>query len=300
MAKCGECGAVIAEDVSFCSYCGAKVNVIDESVGRRILDSSQAILAALASMTPDTTFQVVGRAVEGDLSDGLVLERADGTLWWSDGSAPAPVQPAVPDRLFDAGNLVLDMDWSQRCPRCLASFHKSRAVWTPWDSGWPGVNLASLGTGRYTGFLPLRATDGFFAGLDHNRTMPDDYRRRLASAEGYTLEAMEAIRADYYTDCPMCVAEVLSSADYAGKRWTLAQQAAQEAMPKRGVGIFGRRSFEMDPQVAERFGDKRGGWEQFAERLTSVIGTPASDGSDWRQYQREYTKWGGPVEAALE
>src|SRR5665647_1784413 len=96
MAKCTECGAVVADDLKFCGYCGAKLNIVSEHLGTQILGNTQAILDVLAETTPLATFKVVGTATDGPLAGGLILDRGAGkraewlplhesTVWWSDG-----------------------------------------------------------------------------------------------------------------------------------------------------------------------------------------------------------------------
>jgi len=49
LANCTQCGAPIKSDAKFCEYCGTKLDVIGEDLGKLILSNTQAIKQALST-----------------------------------------------------------------------------------------------------------------------------------------------------------------------------------------------------------------------------------------------------------
>jgi len=127
MAKCTHCGAPIKDNVQFCAYCGTKLNVIDEDLGRRILSdvgtikqavaggavadySSEPVVAIVRATGAAVTSSVRGLRITGvgdvsfehirliDESGGLTWVSKDARDWFyaSTGrmaAAPAPSTP---------------------------------------------------------------------------------------------------------------------------------------------------------------------------------------------------------------
>ena len=131
MAKCSECGAVVAEDLKFCGYCGAKLNVINEHLGTQILGNTQAILNALSSVAPTDQWVVLGTAKDGPLADGLIVKRTGDSrsrLLWSDGGKLTEVNNAYLLESYERGTLDVNPDLVDTCKDCLTRYHRSRRV----------------------------------------------------------------------------------------------------------------------------------------------------------------------------
>jgi len=115
MAKCTECGAAVADNLKFCGYCGAKINVIDEHLGTQILGNTEVIMDALERMAPGAVerYTVLGTATDGPLAGGLVLHRSgnrpeerslpEPPLWWSNGEKLTEISSKFVVECFERG-----------------------------------------------------------------------------------------------------------------------------------------------------------------------------------------------------
>lgn len=133
MAKCTECGAAVAGDLKFCGYCGAKLNIVSEHVGTRILGNTQVLIDAVSRIAPVEQYVVLGTVTDGKLADGLILSQAHegrDRLLWSDGEKLTEI---VPDHVLNAwgrGAFEWHPALTDTCPACLTTYHRTR--------GYPG------------------------------------------------------------------------------------------------------------------------------------------------------------------
>ena len=76
MANCTQCGAPIKSDAKFCEYCGVKLNVIGEDLGKLILSNTKAIRQALSaggSPVQDVSAKETVIGVDSDIQ--MLLEK---------------------------------------------------------------------------------------------------------------------------------------------------------------------------------------------------------------------------------
>jgi len=133
MAKCTECGAAVADDSKFCNYCGAKLNIIGEHLGTRILGNTQVIMGALERIAPGAAQQytVLGTAGDGPLAGGLILSQPqDGgyRLLWSDGDKLTEISSQHVLDCYARGAFEFSADLLDTCKDCLTVFHRTRRV----------------------------------------------------------------------------------------------------------------------------------------------------------------------------
>ncbi len=148
MARCSECGGAVADDLKFCGYCGAKLNIIGEHLGTRILGNTEAIMAALETAVPGASrrYTVLGTVTEGKLAGGIMLTQpqSNGDLvLWSDGDQLTPIEVGHLVEAWHEGWLDWEPTLASTCPRCLDKYHRTRALYIPEPPvpGWEAVNL---------------------------------------------------------------------------------------------------------------------------------------------------------------
>jgi len=131
MAKCTECGAAVADDLKFCGYCGAKINVISEHMGTRILGNTEAIMSALSQVTAVDRYSVIGTIRSGKRAGYAVLaNKKEGSLLVSDGEAIVEAADFVRGA-FERGEIEWDPSYTHACPACLTRYHVTLQVAAP-------------------------------------------------------------------------------------------------------------------------------------------------------------------------
>lgn len=146
MANCTQCGAPVTDDLRFCSYCGTRLNIVDESLGKLILSNTEAIKQALSDAS--NHYGVSGKYLEPisfkDLNSEYympLLRTTDETLVvakLNDGNRLAYQIVFADENPVDwAGEKVEGLiiggqiaEWFAgwlRCPECLKRYHITRA-----------------------------------------------------------------------------------------------------------------------------------------------------------------------------
>ena len=245
MAKCTECGASVADDLKFCGYCGAKLNIVGEHLGTQILRNTQAIMDAVAEMAPLATFKVLGTITEGLLSGGYILARRidkGASFWWSNGEDLTAVDASHAADAFERGTLAWNSELTETCPLCLTKYHLTRGVChvqgkqTVFQSSLR--DLKQLGTG----WIQIGCGGGFLPGLPATSAIYDRPHSRISDPDlhfdkGWVLQLLSVDSGDRERFCaldefnfvelwcPSCVFVALTSPEFWAARFEWRQKA---------------------------------------------------------------------------
>jgi len=128
VAKCSECGAVVADDLKFCGYCGARIDVIDSTLASRILAKTDSVLLSLSKLTTVDELITAGAVVSGEHQGKLLyVNKGNGGLFISDGQAILPADGFV-EQAWSAGLIEASPSLVTTCPVCLGQFHAFRGL----------------------------------------------------------------------------------------------------------------------------------------------------------------------------
>ena len=308
MAKCAECGAVVADDSKFCNYCGAKLNVIGEHLGTQILGNTEVIMGALDRMAPGAIeqYKVVGTATDGPLAGGLILDRVGKsaewrrydqptTLWWSNGEKLTEISSKFVLECFDRGALEFSPELVSTCKDCLTTYHRTRGVF----------ELVYVSEGH--GYVPRSYIDSpevYF------RSGPIPLNSRLSFDEiflGFLGPGDTSVLPWAGESCPACMAETLSSQQYRSARIAYVKHSTARG----DVGGWRPEPFSRKAKRALRAGDQ---WvlskqsiidrlrnivdrcvesefnalSAFAATFPSLLAAPTDSLDEWLEYQRSF------------
>lgn len=291
LARCTECGAAVVEDLKFCGYCGAKLDVISGHTGSLILANTSAILDALAASAPHVHYAVVGRATRSGQSDGLILQRRDSSFWWSDGDVPAQLAAGLLNDLYSSGAIIFDDSWQNRCPTCLRKYHFTRAVYAvrrrhrscdgvDWHAGLDPVALIRAGRIDTSNDWSERMWGGIAA-----KPSPFEFLS-LAPAGPETK----------LTNCPSCISNLLSSEEYIQARWTDAHPSTHIDGLRRSSSKGSKRRVSGWPGYADFFSEQRTRWDSFGVLVEGQMQTAAASLAEWEAYQTEFGRWARSLE----
>lgn len=147
MARCAECGASVAEDGRFCSFCGARLHVVGEHIGEKILGNTETIVSALSRSAPVNRFRLIGQFISGTHTGHPVfIERGTGNTFIGDGEDLSAVEAQFVTASFGSGEFVWDADYTHMCKKCTTRYHVGRQVNL---GGQYGLNAAQVWDGGY-------------------------------------------------------------------------------------------------------------------------------------------------------
>lgn len=282
MARCTECGAAVADDLKFCGYCGAKLKVIGEHLGTQILGNTQVLIEAVAKIAPVNQYVLVGSVTAGPMSGGVVLyETADDgslSLLWSDGDRLDRVGARPVDDSFRAGSLEWNRELTDRCPRCLTAYHRTRGVCM-----FEGSQHCDEIAGRYVGYrisgVPSADRGGIMTALTLS---PRPGGKCPACASQYLLQKVpkeeEAWQACFLKEASRLDDQVrtLRGMDRDTKQQHRASAAALRKKAAEGPSLPALVSFE--ERALQDF-------TAFADMLPALLLEPIVSLDDWRDYQ---------------
>jgi len=278
MAKCTECGAVVADDLKFCGYCGAKLNIVSEHFGTQILGNTQVIMGALERIAPGAAQQytVLGTAGDGPLAGGLILYPP---LTWSDGEKLTQVAAEHIVGCFERGTFAFNPELTDTCPVCLSCSHRMRRV-EPFyrETSWPSARGKSSWDQRVCGW----ATASFG---DWVKECPFCESSRLLSPE-YRAYRIQRQEKDLRWLLSLFENSASSSEDLAGRGPRKVRKLhREEASKQRGKAQLLASILD---DVVDSVDHDQKVFRAFVATLPSLRLQPPSSLADWRGFQRDF------------
>lgn len=284
MAKCAECGAVVADDLKFCGYCGAKLNVIGEHLGTQILGNTEVIMGALARILPGGVqgYILIGKPNDGPFAGGLILGRHDGhnaKAWWSDGDKLTHVAVSFVLDLWDRDALEISPDLVDTCPNCLSTYHRTRRL----DSGWDKTENQDNVHGLVFRWLVDWEGNGCPSCSALKLTSEEIRSKRIGSIRG----EFSRRKSELEERVKMC-REAVHNKRY--PRASRQRSREQAVATQREAQILAQLAAQLPARLEQSVDADFDAFRKFARTLPGALLEPTESTAVWKEYQGHFER----------